>query len=178
MNKLEKKLFFWNSASRGGVFIGVILVLGIVMGYLVNNPTYNGYINNIATFLGFIGGGYIFGKRFSKGYGKEEISFVKALSFVFVMILLSGVIYGIAIFVMYNYVAPDFYRAMYDEVLRSANFSKEFTQQMELSYALYTGNPLVTVLSSIFNMAIFGILPALIIASFIKRGAIKDETNL
>lgn len=177
MDSKERNKFFWNSAARGGAITGAILSLGVVASYMAEDPSMEAWINNIAVFAGFVMYGYFNGRRFSRGWGSEALPFSKAFGFTFSTFLFAGIIYGAVLYLMYNYIDPQYYQQVFQTAINNTELSPQLREQLIAANALNVGNPIVMIFSSLFSMALLGLLPALILAAFMRRGPLPQETE-
>ncbi len=165
MEKKERRKYFWNSASLGGLIMGGVLALGVVLTYATKNEMT--WITNVSIVGAFVGVGYVVGKRFEKGMSPEPLSYGRALAFELSMLMFAGVIYGVTTYIMYTS-DPAFYRSLQLEQLMAAGSSKSMIDLASESFDILLKNPVMTIISSIFTMIIYGLFPSLITAALIR----------
>lgn len=161
----ENKKLFLNTASLGGLYMGGILSAGIILAYFLGSSS--AWITNISILLAFVGIAYYMGKKYVSQYNKS-VTFGRALGLIVLMMAFAGIIYGTATFLMYNYFAPEYYQQIFEEAVRVLNLSDVNSQQMMMNYNMYIESPILALVSAVFSMLIYGIFPALVIASIVR----------
>lgn len=164
-SELENKNLFINTASQGGLYMGGVLAAGIVLAYLLESNS--AWISNISTLLAFVVVAFYMGRKYVKQYNKT-VTFGRALALVLVMTAFAGIIYGSTTFLMYNHFAPEYYRQVFEETVSLLELNDDKAQQMMMSYNIYIESPILAIISAVFSMLIYGVFPALVIASIIR----------
>lgn len=164
MKEPEMKPSFINMTSLGGIYMGVALSAGVVFSYLFESAA--GWINNLSIFVAFIGVAYYMGKRYVAEHREELVGFGKSLGFVVVMMSFAGILYGVTTFIMYNYIAPEYYQEQTASIINK--LGDDLPAETIDIYSAYFNSPILMIFSAVFTMIIYGIFPALIIAALVK----------
>ncbi len=167
MEKNERKKLFWNMASLGGLYMGAVLIAGILINYFLKNES--GIITNISIIIAFVGIAFFYGKQYSKAYSIDGdiVTYSRALGFVVMMMVFAGILYGVTTFIMFN-VGKEYYLEVYNNAMVEAGMAQETMDLMNASYEKFISSPILAIFSSIFSMILYGLFPALFIASFVR----------
>lgn len=171
---MDKKLFY-NSVATTGLLVGVALALTIFISYYMRYSDYNSIVSNVLTMLAMFGITYYRGSNLAKEL--EEFKYFSAFRYIILSLGLSGILYGIALFIVYNYIAPDYYINEAITVLQQVESSQEAIDKTVVAYNEYVKNPMFMVGTSMFSMMFMGIFPALVVASLIKKSSPLHRTT-
>lgn len=162
---------FWNQAGFGGLIVGGVLTLTTLTQYLLRgNPEASGIINNILFLIAFIFVPYILGKRFSMKNALWGLTFQRALGYMFVMYLLSGFIYGVSTYIIYN-LDMDYYVSECQKSMSGMGIDTMDAERIQNMIK----DPMQMAFSFMFSLPFLASLPAFIISAIIKRTpAIKN----
>lgn len=159
IGKLRSKLF-WNDVGLSGLIVGGILAVAAASAYFLRDNAAAGVVNNIILILAFIVVPYFLGKRFSLQNANWGLTFMQGLRYMIVMYALAGFIYGFSLFLILNF-DVEYY------MMLSAEFTKLLAiEGTEISRDVVKE---VLVLSSVFSLSFYTLLPSLIIGALIKR---------
>ena len=175
----EKNLskVFWTEALTGGLVIGVLLFVWDLIGYWLNMPLNGSGIASFVRFVILAGGIVVFCRRIRAFRGPElGLSYGTAFGFILAMMLFTGIVAGIGQFFLQVVIAPDYFDEVYEMTLLNAAIPENLVEQM-LALRPMMKNPVVMILSGIFNYVIYGGLIGLIAAAFLKRPADPFANN-
>lgn len=167
----DLKRSFWTDTARAGLVMGLLigvfdiamLVLGAQELYASLKFTY--YIVVMGSVL------VIYTRQRGLKYGNDGLSYGKALGFMSVIGMFSGLIMGVGMFFMMNYIAPDYYRELLERsmlIVRPDMTATEQAEGLALSLKLIK-NPLFSLLAGVMNMMLYSMFVGLIAAVFAKR---------
>lgn len=156
---------FWIDAATGGSVIGLTVVAIFYIWTLAGLG--QGIIADLLIFvvMGFFI--YRFGHKRAFKYGKEGFSFSQSMSFILTMMIFTGVIYGLAYFLMANYFSPESFEKALEVVAPSRDDEREIVSMMH--------RPLMVIFVGILTMELYGGLIGLFASSFIKRKPRPEE---
>lgn len=167
----DLKKTFWSDAAMAGLVLGLVVVAMTVVCWLLKldiSMTWAPSIMNFSTIAVCI---YVYGKRRAVKCGDEGYSYSASMSYVLAMMLFAGFITGVGGYIMNNFVAPEYYQQVVDTALLNSGMdvdSKEVDMAMGMVKKL-TRSAWFTILSSVFNMVIYGTFVGLLASVFIKK---------
>lgn len=169
MSKQIRKRLFWNMVGSSGLIVGGMLAFATIMLYVLraDQSGTSQIANNIVTFAAFVIVPYFLGRKFAKKNALWGLTFQRALSFMMVMYILAGFIYGLSAYLVFNY-DMQYYMSM----MEVSGMKMQGNEQM-IEDVL--NSPFKTAFGFMVSMPFLTILPALIISVLIKKEpAIRD----
>lgn len=169
MSKQIRKRLFWNMVGTSGLIVGGMLALSVFLTYLFRADTSGvaHLVSNVVTFSAFVIVPFFLGKKFARKNALWGLTFQRALSYMLVMYILAGFIYGLSFYLIFNYDTEYFMPMIKASGLISGGDTKIIEETLK--------SPLKIAFASMTSMPFFSIMPALIISVLIKRNpAIRD----
>ncbi|MEG2282501.1 MAG: DUF4199 domain-containing protein, partial [Rikenellaceae bacterium] len=165
----NKNSTFWQDSSTTGIYIGVALSLSVVVAYLMRDTSMLAAVNNFIVIGSMFGITYYRGKLYSKKDEYKPFGYPAALRYVIISLGFAGIIYGGALYVMYNHVAPEYYHQEVMKMMEVMSQGSQNTETISQAYSSFIVNPLYIVMTSVLSMFFMGLFPALIVSALIKR---------
>lgn len=164
------KKIVWREAATGGLYLGLAWVAAIAVEYIAESGTGTGWIK----FIALVALVYLFTRRVSARY-TNGFSYGQSMGFIIKMMLFSGVIAGLGQYIFQNFVNPEYFQSILDTMeatMASMNiYTDDQLEMMIGSLASAYRNPLLMVLSGIFNMVVGGGIVGLVLSAFLKKPA-------
>lgn len=170
----NKKNTFWLDTSTTGIYIGAALSLSVIIAYVMRDSSMLATVNNLIVLGSMFGITYYRGKRYGNHNLEMPFGYPKALRYIIISLGFSGIIYGGALYVMYNHVAPDYYQHEVMTMMDAMSQGAQNTEAINQAYNSYIANPMFIILTSVISMFFMGIFPALIVSALIKRNYVKE----
>lgn len=179
MDKIEQKRLLWNEAATCGLFVGIIYTAMLYIEYFftlkldqTSSQIYS--FVQIGIYIYII---YYAIRRYRDKRGDLGLTYIQGLGFGVLMMLFSGVIYGIGYYFMFNNIATEYFV----EILREASLASGLDADMaemaiEQTKVIY-GNPLTCIFSTMFSSALGGALISLIVAIYTRRYPKQEENK-
>ena len=158
LNKLK-----WNEAAKAGLILGGSLSVIYILSYF----THGSFMDNAWGSIEFVTLAavmFLATKRYGRLRG--ELSFTQALSFVILLTFFSGIITGIASYLMRVWIAPEYYDNLYYEMINQA-YGANAQPILEL-YKQYGHNLSIIMLSTMAVSVMQGAFLGLIVAAFTR----------
>lgn len=158
----------WADAPKSGAVIGVIVT---VMLFLKVWLTGLGGILLIAELLAVGYCIYYFSRLRSQMYGAWGYTYGQSMSYIMVMMLFAGFIYGIGYYFVVNYIAAGYFSTALDqslEQMRGAFGGLVTDESIENAFQILR-SPLYWIFYGIMAMLIYGGLIGLFVSIFVKR---------
>ncbi len=162
----------WMSAAKDGMIYGLVLVVCLIICWTlrldIEHPSTTGLIN----FLSIGACVYYFANRRASQFTKTGFGFAQSMGYILAMALFAGFIYGAGSFLMWNYVAVDYYQEIMN--LSIANIDPEqFGEQLtegavELTRSL-TKKPSIMIFAGIFNILTYSCFVGILVSVFVKK---------
>lgn len=179
----NKKNSFWLDTSTTGIYIGAALSFSVIIAYFMRDSSLFAVINNLIILGAMFGITYYRGRRYSKMNPTVPFGYAYALRYIIISLALSGIIYGGALYIMYNHIAPEYYEQEVMKIMTTMSQGKQDIQTISQTYDSFIANPMLIVMTSVVSMFFMGIFPALIVSALIKRNYVEraprkePETN-
>ena len=176
MEKIEKSKIFWNEAGMSGLIVGGLLSLSTLISYFLRgNIEIGAFVNNIILLFAFVVVPYILGKKFRDKNASWGLTFQRALAYMLVIYLLSGFLYGVSTYAIYN-LDTQYYLDECKKMIDVMGIQSQETDEVSDAMADMLGNPAQMAFSFMMTLPFLAFLPALIISALIKtRTSIKSN---
>lgn len=174
----NNKNTFWLDTSTTGIYIGAALSFSVVIAYVMRDSSLLATVNNLIVLGSMFGITYIRGRQYSNHNLELPFGYPKALKYILISLGFSGIIYGGALYVMYNHVAPEYYQQEVMKMMDAMSQGAQNTTAINQAYDSYIANPLFIIMTSVISMFFMGIFPSLIVAALIKRNYVKQEPKI
>lgn len=162
----------WREAATGGLYMGLVYaVLGIV-GYVGRSHLVLASLINVLTFFAVGGLLYFYAYRMAIHYGSQGFSYGKSLGFILRMSMFAGVLAGVGMFILYNWIDPESIKNQIE--LQAATLvengwdEKQVEEGSVLSLNLIK-NPLAVVFIGVVQLLTYGGILGLVVSFFVKR---------
>lgn len=165
-------------AAKGGLVLGLVLVVMMLVNYIFDGSA---TIKNTASLLS-VGVISIVLHYFTRGYanlrGDIGTSYSTVFGFIVLMSVYAGLIYGTLSFVQKNYVDYAYYEQMLkSDIVNNPAFANEQKDALIQLTSIYLKNPIVIILTSLFESLLTISFFGLIVATFVKREKVDNRDN-
>lgn len=170
-----KKL--WQTASNWGFLCGAALFAVNILGWLLRVEIEHSAIYELMLFVVICGSAVFAGYKNIKYSGPEGYSYGQSVGFTFAMMLFAGIVYGCGQFLMYNFIAPQYYAPALGEVVDSIiaavaqtqpDMADTFIDKRDFIIGLMK-NPFVLILGSVLNIGVKGGVLGLVLGIFLRK---------
>lgn len=173
---MEKNLsrIGWREAATGGLYAGLVYAALSIVGQLGRSTAAVGSIAGAVSFFSLAGFLYFYARRMTLHAGADGFSYGQCLGFILKMSLFAGILSGIGQFVLVNWIDPQGFEDQFELMVANVYGSRFSSKEVEAFQSLglqMMKNPLISVLSGIFSMVVYGGLLGLLISAFVKRPA-------
>lgn len=156
----------WREAATGGLYLGLVLILIMVIGYLGRTNHSLDFVPALLNFAALILFIYFYARKVSRLY-TTGFYYPQSLAFILKMMLFAGVLAGIGQFILQNYVDPTYYDKLIESTLKEGGFDQ---QNIDLTMAAgVMKNPIVMALSGAISMLLYGGMIGVFVSAFVKR---------
>ncbi len=161
---------FWRSASNWGMICGLALfVVSLISWGLeleANNKTWTIQLLHFLVICPLL---LYTGFRNARLSGPQGYSYGRAVGYIFAMMMFAGIVAGVGQFLMANFIARDYYDALYSAQVNAMVAVSPSLAEMADRMVRMLANPFVLILGSVFDLVIKGGFLGLILAAFIKK---------
>lgn len=163
---------FWSRAANYGLLTGLAVFIVNLCSYVFRLENH-AWISEAMLFVVLFGGIRITGRRNVKLDQRSGYTYGQSVGFVFALMLFSAIAAGVGDFLLYAYIAPEYYAEKIDTAIeslaKSGGVAMSNTLQLsaELSKELIK-NPFYTIFSEIINLGIKGGFLGLVMSAFLK----------
>jgi len=167
---------FWQGASNWGLICGAALFVVSLIAWGGKFEMHK--LGGVTEFLSF---GVVFAAIFVTARqnaalcGAEGYPYSRAVGFVFAMMLFTGIVYGVGEFVLANFVARDYYDALYAARMDTAMqayagsaLEGQMAQARDMAVRMMA-NPFVLIFGGVLSWLCKGGFLGLIMCAFLKR---------
>lgn len=110
------KKHFWQTSSNWGFLTGIFLfAMNLVSWMLKLEANGHDWAHELLLFLVICPVIIISARRNAAAAGPEGYSYGRAVGFVFATMMFAGIIYGVGLFLMFNFIAVDYYIPMLEK---------------------------------------------------------------
>lgn len=161
---------FWKSAMIWGAVCGLALfAISILSWALKLDENKMGMIAELLRFGVIFTVIFYTGRRNAALSGAEGYPYGRAVGYVFALMLFAGIVAGVGEFLMANFIARDYYDALYATQISAMVAVNPAIAQMSDQIIRMLANPFVLILGSVFNYVIKGGVLGLIFAAVVKK---------
>ncbi len=167
---------FWQAASNWGFLVGAGLFAMNIIGWALKLEANHSWLYELLLFAVICPMIVYTGKRNARHAGPEGYSYGRAVGFVFAMMAFAGIVYGVGQFLMYNFIAPEYYGKMIEDAIDSFGMGMaaagnssiiDFFVENRDTYIGMMKNPFVLIFSNVINIAAKGGFLGLVLCAFI-----------
>ncbi len=166
---------FWRNAANWGFLLGLAVFLWALVVWGLRWEPANGWLAEGLLALILMAAIWITGRKNASLTGDAGYSYGEAVGFVFALMLFAGIVSGVGQFVIYTYIAPEYYADligdMFDRAVAEGNdiVNQTGLDKMKSLMISFTHNPFVMIFSGVFDLAVKGGFLGLIFGAFLKR---------
>lgn len=166
---------FWQTASNWGFLGGAALFAMNLIGWALKLEANHGWMYELLLFIAICPLIIITGKRNAAAAGPEGYSYGRAVGFVFAMMMFAGVVYGVGRFLMINFIGPEYYGKLNEEMIDAlilvySNFPQFDLMIEQRSMMLgWLSNPFYLIFESVFGLVIKGGFLGLVLCAFVYK---------
>lgn len=172
--RIEVGKSFWKDAAVGGGIIGLVVVLCNCLPAFEGVPVLRGLLSIVEIAL-FVYVMYKMLRKRSNKYGDAGFSFGQAFTYVLAMMLFTGFILGVVMFLIVRN-SPEMFDVAFQSALEGAGDSAE-VEGFETMLVNMLNMPLVWIFVCIFIMGCYGGFVGLFVSPFVKRAPVLDKTE-
>ena len=171
---MDKK-HFWQSASNWGFLGGAALFVVNLIGWGLKLETAMPWVYELLLLVVIAALIVVPGRRNAIAAGDKGYTYGQAVSFIFATMLFAGIVYGVGRFLMTNFIALDYYSAMYGEQIDKGlliyQSTPMFDQMLEMRDRMvgWMRNPFFLIFAGVWEMVFKGGFLGLIVAAFLTR---------
>lgn len=173
----KKTNFFWEDVSTTGIYVGLALSISVVIAYIMRDSSMLTTVNNIIVLGSLFGISYYRGKRYSNNNLDKPFGYPLAIRYIIISLCFAGIIYGGALYVMYNHIAPEFYQQEVMTMMSKISKDTQSIDEINQTYHSLVSSPIFIIITSVFSMFLMGLFPALIVSALIKRNYVKPTVH-
>lgn len=161
---------FWRSASNWGMITGLAMfIISIISWLLKLDENKTGWLAELMRFAVIFAVIFYTGRRNAAAVGAEGYPYGRAVGYIFAMMMFAGIVAGVGEFLMANFIARDYYDALYVAQISAMVAVNPALAEMSDQVIRMLANPFVLIMSSLFNYVIKGGFLGLILAAFFKK---------
>ncbi len=171
MSQSTNKSLFWNEAATSSLFIGVVYTIMLFLEFKlpIETEELSGQVFSFIRIGIYIGMLYYAQKRYLAKRGDLGLTYTQSVAFGSTTMALSGVIYGIGYFYIFNYVAKDYFLDAFKQIADATNLNPDLLQEsLALTVEMYS-SPLSCVLAIAASSAMNGIFLSALVSIYTRR---------
>jgi uncharacterized membrane-anchored protein len=162
---------FWRSASRWGLICGLALfVMSLVSWALKLEQNEKTWTVELLHFIVICPAILFTGFRNARFSGVQGYPSGRAVGYIFAMLMFAGIIYGVVMFLMMNFIARDYYDAIMQTAQGQLEAYRNSPQyDMMVKMMRWQTNPIYLIVAGTLNITVKGGVLGLILAAFFKK---------
>ncbi|MFI3265629.1 MAG: DUF4199 domain-containing protein [Rikenellaceae bacterium] len=166
----ELRKSFWNDAAKNGLILGLTLTaisaLAVVCRFDIDRP-YLGSALQYGAMICMLG---MFCKQRGIKHDPNGFNYRQNMGYIFAIMLFTGIIAGVSIYILQQFVFPDTYKQIIDLAIeRVKEDGVEIDQAVVNQTMAMVKNPFIMVFSSIISMIINGAFIGIFTSIFTRR---------
>lgn len=164
----------WREAATGGLYMGLTYAILSIAGYMMRAHTGVASLTNALSFFSVAGFLYVYANRVGVLQGAAGFTFGQSFRFILRVSLFGGIIAGVGMFALYNWIDPEGTVDQLDltgKMLVQNGWDEKTVEEGLTGTRVLMKNPLMVIFGGIMQMTFFGGMLGLIISWFVRRPA-------
>lgn len=159
---------FWKDAAKSGGAIGLFVAATLYITVLFELSGLPNLLMVLIEISGLVFLTHRFTKQRSLKYGHYGITIGQCMGFVLTMMLFAGFIYGVANYMLLNFISEEYYDIVYQRVMKQSAATMN-TPEMDDMVVAVLGSALFWIFAGVLTMCLYGGIIGLTVSAFVRR---------